>query len=457
MAEYPNLRSVNPFTHVAFGEHPADRPKTIEDKLEGAAARYSHWRTTRLNERTALCRTIASVLEVDKEMLAQLITQEMGKPIVQSRAEIDKCALLCRSVAEHAEAWLAPEISASPLREARIYNESLGVIFAVMPWNYPFWQVFRALIPAIALGNTMVLKHASNVSGCAKAIDALLAKAGAPKHLLTTLFIASDRVADVIRDRRIAGITLTGSEFAGRSVAAVAGASIKPVVLELGGSNAFIVMPDADVALAIDRFMLGRFQNNGQSCIAAKRLLLHDAIADAFLFALNGRMEALQLGDPALDSTDIGPLAKSEFAKALKDQVDTSIEMGAVLKSGGRMDGGIFTPTLLTNVSPSFPVFAEETFGPVVSATAFSTLDEAIVLSNASRFGLGVSIFTAQTDDMLNRVHAFEEGAVFLNDIVYSDPVLPFGGIKNSGVGRELGRDGMLAFANRKTVVIRTF
>ncbi len=454
MSEYPNLHSINPFTQAVFDEHPADRPKTLDHKLESAAARYTLWSRTSLSERTALCRAIAAVLDLEKEKLAQLVTQEMGKPIVQSRAEIDKCALLCRSVAEHAEGWLEPEISNSPQREARIYNNALGVILAVMPWNYPFWQVFRALIPAIALGNTMVLKHASNVSGCATAIETLLQKAGAPKNLLTPIFIASDRVSDVIRDPRIAGVTLTGSELAGRSVAATAGSSIKPVVLELGGSNAFLVLPDADIEHALNRFMIGRFQNSGQSCIAAKRLLLHHSIADDFVFALNGRMEALQLGDPAVDSTDIGPLARPEFAKALMGQVHASVEMGANLRAGGKMDGSILVPTLLTDVLRSFPVFAEETFGPVVAVSTFSSLDEAIQLSNATRFGLGVSVFTSQTNHILDRVHEFEEGALFLNDIVYSDPVLPFGGIKNSGVGRELGRDGMLAFANRKTVVI---
>lgn len=454
MAEYPIHYSINPFTQLAFDEHPADRPKTIEEKLENAQACFTSWKSTPLSERTALCRAIAAALDHERETLAQLITQEMGKPIVQSRAEIDKCALLCRTVADQAANWLAPEVITTPHREARVLNEPLGVILAIMPWNFPFWQVFRALVPAIALGNTMVLKHASNVSACAQAITALLIKAGAPKHLLTALFIAGDRVAEVISDRRIAGVAFTGSEAAGRSVAAAAGAAIKPVVLELGGSNAFIVFPDADIAHALDRFMVGRFQNNGQSCIAAKRLILHADIADDFVFALNGRMASLKLGNPALESTDIGPLAKPEFATTLLQQVAQSIKMGAVLHSGNRMDGHVFTPTLLTNTGPSHPVFAEETFGPVVSVSTFSTFESAVMLSNATRFGLGVSIFTAQTDEVLRQIDAFTEGAVFLNDIVYSDPVLPFGGVKHSGFGRELGRDGMLAFANRKTVVL---
>lgn len=454
MQDYPNLVSINPFTQLLFDEHPADRPKTLDTKLENAIRCYKTWRTADLNTRTALCRAIAALLDLEKDQLARLITEEMGKPIAQSRAEIEKCALLCRVFAERSDGWLSPETLDSSERRAYVVNEPIGVILAIMPWNYPFWQVFRCLIPAIALGNTVVLKHASNVSACARAIESLVQRAGAPKHLLTTVFLASDRVADLIADSRIAGVTLTGSEAAGRSVAAAAGAAIKPVVLELGGSNAFIVLPDADLERALDRYIAGRFQNSGQSCIAAKRLLLHDEIADDFVLALNGRMRDFVLGDPLLESTFIGPLARKEFGHELVDIVNRSTTIGARLLHGGRMDGVFFEPTLLSQVNPKHPVFFEETFGPVAAVSTFSSLNQAIELSNESRFGLGVSIFTSNPEQVLQRAHEFEEGAVFINDIVYSDPVLPFGGLKNSGIGRELGRDGLLAFANRKTVVV---
>lgn len=447
------LRSINPFSGELIDTHPADRPKTINTKLDAAVQAQDAWRNTPLNERTALFRALAARTAQKREELARIMVLEMGKPIVQARAEIDKCELLCRVMAEHAEEWLGAEDHSNAEREARVINEPLGVLLGIMPWNYPFWQAFRFFVPAIIAGNACILKHASNVSACAHEIVSLLREVGAPSGLFDAVFLPGADIEPLIADKRIAAVSLTGSEAAGRSVAAIAGANLKPSLLELGGSNAFIVCEDADLEQALEGFMKARFQNNGQSCIAAKRLLLHRGVHDSFVDALAGRMRAMNPSDPMQEDCVLGPLARIDLAEELEQQMLRSIGDGADRLFGGERKDACFHPALLVNVDANCTAFREETFGPLVAVTAFSSLEEAIHLSNSSDFGLGVSVFSVNPEAILKRSSDFKEGAVFVNDLVYSDPYLPFGGIKNSGYGRELGKDGMLSFVNRKTLV----
>ena len=414
----------------------------------------SLWQKETLEHRLSFLPELAKTLSDNKQQYAECITNEMHKPITQAIAEVEKCALLCTYYYENAAQFLATKHIKTDATESYVTYEPLGVLLGVMPWNFPFWQVFRFAVPSVMAGNTVVVKHASNVPKSAKLIQTIFEEAGFPKGCYQDLPIPSDEVAKVIANPIIKAVSLTGSEQAGIAVATEAGKHLKKCVLELGGNNAFIVLEDANLEKTVAIAVNARMQNAGQSCIAAKRFIIHENIAEAFTSQLKTAVQKLKTGNPLDKSTQIGSLARTDLAEELEVQVQKSIEMGAKLVCGGNRTDAFYEPTILTNVSVAMPVFKEETFGPVVAVTTFKTLEEAIELSNTSKFGLGVSVFTQDIENIKKHISAFNEGAVFINEMVKSDPRLPFGGVKKSGYGRELSENGIREFVNVKTVVI---
>lgn len=449
------IQSINPFNQQIVGTHIIYDQQIILKKLNIAQESFLAWRKTTFKYRSKLVNKLGETLLKNKEEFATLITLEMGKPISQAIAEIEKCAWLCRYYAKTAEKHLASEIVKTDASKSYITYEPLGVILAIMPWNYPFWQVFRFAVPSLMAGNVGVLKHASNVFGCAKLIEKCFKESGFPEGCFTALNITSKQVASVIKNPIVKAVTLTGSEKAGAQVSKIAGSEIKKTVLELGGSNALIVLPDCDLEKTVNTCIQARFQNTGQSCIAGKRLLLAKAIYKPFLEKLCHKVSLLQSGNPVDKNTFIGVLAREDLAVTLENQLQESVTMGAKIVLGGRREGAYFEPTILTNVTLNMPVFNQETFGPLLSITPFETLEEAIALSNDTKYGLGVSIFTKDIANIMPYISQFDEGAVFINELVKSDPRLPFGGIKQSGYGRELGKAGIKEFVNVKTVYIK--
>jgi succinate-semialdehyde dehydrogenase/glutarate-semialdehyde dehydrogenase len=422
--------------------------------LKLAETTQKTWQAISISERVTFLKNLQHILLKNKEIYAHLITTEMHKPTKQAIAEMEKCALLCDYYLGKAELFLEPKKINTDNTESYVNYEPLGVILGVMPWNFPFWQVFRFAVPTLTAGNTVVVKHASNVPKCAAVIQTIFEEAGFLKGCYQNLPVPSNRIAEVIANPIIKAVSLTGSEQAGIAVATEAGKHLKKCVLELGGNNAFIILEDANLEKAVATAVNARMQNAGQSCIAAKRFLVHEPIHDAFVSQFKAAVEKLKTGNPMDMETQIGPLARVDLAEELEIQVKKSIEMGAKLRLGGNRKKAFFEPTILTQVTPEMPVFKEETFGPVAAITSFKTLDEAISLSNQSDFGLGVSIFTENIDFIKTKISTFNEGAVFVNEMVKSDPRLPFGGIKKSGYGRELAEDGIKEFVNVKTVVI---
>ncbi|WP_264548747.1 NAD-dependent succinate-semialdehyde dehydrogenase [Flavobacterium sp. N2820] len=412
------------------------------------------WRNLSIQNRISFLSQLAQLLLENKEEYATCITTEMHKPISQAIAEVEKCALLCNYYYENAESFLAIKSIKTDASESFVTYESLGVILGVMPWNFPFWQVFRFAVPTLIAGNTVVVKHASNVPKSAELIQSIFEQAGFPKGCYQDLPIPSSEVAKVIANPIIKAVSLTGSEQAGVAVATEAGKHLKKCVLELGGNNAFIVLEDADLEKAVATAVNARMQNAGQSCIAAKRFFIQENIAAEFIAQFKVAIQNLKKGNPLAIETQIGSLARPDLAEELEVQVQKSIQMGAKLIIGGNRKGAFYEPTLLTEVTTEMPIFKEETFGPVVAITIFKTIDDAIELSNQSEFGLGVSIFTQDIDFIKTKISAFNEGAVFVNEMVKSDPRLPFGGVKKSGYGRELAIEGIKEFVNIKTVVI---
>lgn len=447
--------SKNPYTGEEISKFKEFTKKDIETALNNADNRFQSWKTTGFTERAKLMQELAKELKKNSKEYATDISLEMGKPISQAIAEIEKCAWVCEYYAENAEKQLANQIIKTDASESYVSFEPLGIILAIMPWNYPFWQVFRFAAPALMAGNIAVLKHASNVMKSAENIQKAFERAGFPKDCFQSLVIGSDKVEDIIRDPRVKAATLTGSNPAGSAVASVAGEEIKKTVLELGGSNALVVFEDADLEETIKTCVMARFQNTGQSCIAGKRLLLHKNIADDFLEEFTKQVRELKAGDPMDEETFIGVLAREDLAEDIDEQVQKSVNMGAEIILGGNRDAAYYEPTILLNVKPGMPVFDEETFGPVIGVTTFKDEKEAVNLVNLSKFGLGVSIFTNNMDFAKGLVPQFEDGAVFINDLVKSDPRLPFGGTKVSGYGRELSEHGIREFVNRKTVYIK--
>lgn len=397
-------------------------------------------------------RKVGQILLNKKEEYAKIISEEMGKPVFESIAEIEKSALNCDFYADNCEEFLKDRNYETERYEALVRYEPLGVILGVMPWNFPFWQVFRFAVPTILAGNTIVLKHASNVPKCAQLIEEIFLEAGFEKGFYLNLSLESKHIESVIEHPFIKAVSLTGSEKAGSSVASAAGKMIKKSVLELGGSNAFIVMDDADLDKILDKAINARYRNAGQSCIAAKRFLVQEGIYDEFLEKFTQKVKALKMGNPFDKETEIGPLARVDLAEELEQQVNESVKMGAKIITGGKRKDAFYEPTVLIEITPEMPVFREETFGPVAVIVKIKSFEEAVELSNITTFGLGVSICTKNTKELSKKANLFEEGAVFFNELVRSDPRLPFGGVKKSGFGRELSEDGIREFVNTKTI-----
>jgi len=449
------LKSINPFNNQLIEEFKEHSEKDLNIIIEKAAAAFLAWRFSSFHERATCMMEASEILLKNKEKYALTTTLEMGKPITESVAEVEKCAWLCRYYSAMAKDHLKPEIIKTDASMSRVQYEPLGTILGIMPWNFPFWQVFRFLAPTIMAGNTALLKHASNVQRCALHINDIMKEAGFPEGVFSVLLIGSSRVENVIRNDYIKAISLTGSEYAGSKVAALAGSNIKKTVLELGGSNAFIVLDDADLDLAVDLGIKARFQNCGQSCIAAKRFFIHKKVATEFLSNFKKSMEALRVGNPLEEHTNLGPLASMAQAEILERQVEDSIYMGAKAVNKPKHKESFYYPLLLTDVKPGMPVFDEEVFGPVAPIMTFDNEQEAVELSNQTKFGLGVSIFTSNISRAEKLIPYFEDGAVFINELVKSDPRLSFGGTKKSGYGRELSLLGIREFVNAKTVYFR--
>jgi succinate-semialdehyde dehydrogenase/glutarate-semialdehyde dehydrogenase len=452
-----SIESVNPATGEVLRRFEALSAKALQEKLATAHLAYRAYRSVPLEHKTLWMKKLAGILEHETEELAALITQEVGKTLATSRQEVRKCAMACRYYAEHAAAFLTEEPVITDGNNNFIRWDPLGVVLAVMPWNFPLWQVFRFAAPALMAGNVALLKHSSNVPQCASQIESLIRRAGFPRGTFQTLLITADQVETVLADERVAAVTVTGSEAAGRSVAAQAGWLIKKSVLELGGSDPFIVMPSTNLLVAVETAVRARTINNGQSCIAAKRFIVHESVYEEFEGAFVAAMENLRVGDPMKDATEVGPLATARLVDELEAQVKAMKEAGGRILTGGeRMlgEGNFFEPTVVAGLPRSAAVYREEVFGPVAMLFRVASLDEAIAVANDTPFGLGASVWTREPEEQKRLVAELECGAVFVNTLVASDPRLPFGGIKKSGYGRELGSMGMREFMNAKTVVI---
>jgi succinate-semialdehyde dehydrogenase/glutarate-semialdehyde dehydrogenase len=449
------IASINPVDNSLFKSFQPATQAAIEAALTRAATAFLRHRETPLAERAAKLARAAEILESDSDRYGRMLTLEMGKPITAARAEVSKCALACRYYAEHGAELLADDVIATSARQSFVRYQPLGVVLAVMPWNFPFWQVFRFAAPALMAGNVGILKHASNVPQSALAIEEILRRAGFDGDEFQTLLITSSQVESLLADERIAAATLTGSEGAGRSVGAIAGREIKKVVLELGGSDPFIVMPSADIDTAAEVAAKARCVNNGQSCIAAKRFIVHRDVADAFTTKFVAAMCALRVGDPMDESTDIGPLATPQILHEVAALVDDAVALGATVLCGGKRiagPGNFYPPTVLSGIPSSAKIVSEEAFGPVAALFVANDKDDAVRIANATSFGLGAAAWTRDEDEQRFFADRIEAGQVFVNTMVASDPRLPFGGIRRSGFGRELGPHGIREFVNVKTI-----
>lgn len=452
------IATINPATGETLKTFEELSEQQLEQKLQLAASTFRSYKTTSFAQRAEHMLNAATILETDKQKFARLMTTEMGKPIKGAVQEIEKCVLVCRYYAENAERHLADEVIETNATRSYVRFQPLGPVLAVMPWNFPFWQVFRFAAPALMAGNVGLLKHASNVPQCALAIEEIFQGAGFPAGAFQTLLIGAKMVEQVVSDARVVAATLTGSEPAGRSVASIAGKQIKKAVLELGGSDPFIVMPSADFDVAVTTAVKARTINSGQSCIAAKRFIVASEIYPEFERRFVEEMKALRVGDPLQEATDIGPLATEQILKDVSEQVQTSVAAGALVLTGGqKIDrrGNFYEPTVLANIPAGSPASCEEIFGPVALLFRVNNIDEAIELANNTSFGLGAAAWTNDAQERLRFIEELEAGCVFINAMVASDPRLPFGGIKNSGYGRELGEFGIREFVNVKTVWIK--
>ncbi|MEX2532256.1 MAG: NAD-dependent succinate-semialdehyde dehydrogenase [Gemmatimonadota bacterium] len=450
--------SINPATGRILQSYPELEPAEVDEALTAIQDAHRSWRRTGFPERAEAMRRAAGVLREGAEDYAALMTREMGKPIGEARGEVEKCAWVCEYYAEHAEAHLAPEDIPTPGTGARTYvaYEPIGIILAIMPWNFPFWQVFRFAAPNLMAGNGAILKHAPNVPGCALAIEEVFRKAGFPDDLFRSLLVDLDQTSRLIEHRLVRAVTLTGSVAAGKAVAAQAGSHIKKTVLELGGSDPYILLEDADLDAAVETCVASRLLNSGQSCIAAKRFLVVAPLREEFERRMVERMGRAVVGDPLREDTNIGPQAREDLRDGLHEQVQRSVEGGARLLLGGQVPAGegfFYPPTILTDVTPGLPAYHEELFGPVASIIEVADEAEAIRVANDTAFGLGAAVFTADRErgERIAR-YELDAGACFVNGMVRSDPRLPFGGVRESGYGRELARHGILEFVNAKTV-----
>ncbi len=453
------IATINPATGETLKTFEPLTATQMEVALKLAQETFEQYRHTSLAQRSQWLLTSAEILEQQQEQFGKLMTIEMGKPLKSAIAEVEKCAVVCRYYAQHAAEFLADVPAKTDASYSFVRYQPMGVILAVMPWNFPFWQVFRFAAPALMAGNVGLLKHASNVPQCALAIAEIIQRSGFPAGAFQTLLVGSERVADLIADERVKAATLTGSEQAGASLAAAAGKQIKKTVLELGGSDPFIVLESADLEVAVATATTARMLNNGQSCIAAKRFIVAEAIAQKFEKQLVEKFEALVVGDPLHSETDLGPLATPSIMEDLDRQVQACIKSGATVLTGGKplsdRSGNYYPPTILTDIPLDSPASQEEFFGPVALLFKVADIDAAIRLANSTPFGLGASAWTTNEQECDRLIEELEAGAVFINAMVKSDPRLPFGGIKRSGYGRELGSQGIHEFVNIKTVWVK--
>ena len=452
------IATINPTTGQTLKTFEALTDSQTDQKIQRAAETFPAFRKLSFADRARMMSKAAEILESEKESLARIMTTEMGKTFRSAVDEVAKCVWACRYYAEHAERFLGDEVIQTTASRSFVRYQPLGVILVVMPWNFPFWQVFRFIAPGLMAGNVGLLKHASNVPQCALKIEEILKKAGFPEGAFQTLLIGSGQVDRILDDPRVAAATLTGSEDAGVAVGSGAAKRIKKVVLELGGSDPFIVMPSANLDEAVTTGVKARVVNNGQSCIAAKRFIVADQIADKFERAFVSRMESLILGDPLDEKTDVGPLATASAVTSLHADVRKTIEAGARLLTGGKpveRAGNFYMPTVLTNIPKDSPAYGEELFGPVASIFRVKNVDEAIRIANDTRFGLGASAWTNDKSEEGRFINELEAGMVFINQMVASDPRVPFGGVKRSGYGRELSSCGIREFTNIKTVWVK--
>jgi len=450
------MDAVNPATGERLNVYDPDDDEAVERKLDRATSTFEDWREVPLRKREQLLVNAGEVLRENKQRYAELMTREMGKPITQAVAEVEKCAWACDHYAEYAHKYLSEEHHPSPPgTEVKTVHDPLGPVLAVMPWNYPFWQVIRFAAPYLTAGNVGLLKHASNVPGCALALEEVFAEAGYPDGAFQTLMVGSSNVDGILADDRVRAATLTGSGPAGRAVAETAGKHLKKTVLELGGSDPFIVLDDADLDAALETGVQARTLNGGQSCIAAKRFIVHTDVYDEYVDRLVAAFEDLTVGDPMSDETDVGPQADPGLMAELHDQVQASVDAGATLLTGGEpldRTGAFYPPTVLTDVPSGCPADTEETFGPVATVYEVADAEEAIAVANDTRFGLGASLWTADRERGQRLARDISAGCVYINEMTKSDPRVPFGGIKDAGYGRELSEMGIKEFVNKKTV-----
>lgn len=452
------LIAINPYTEQQIAEYPALTDMHIHEPIQQAHAAFPGWRDLSYAERAQVLKNVAVELRKQKAELARLMADEMGKPIKEGGPEVDKAAWCAEHYAEHAASYLRADILDSDASESYVSYEPLGAVMGILPWNAPIWLAFRFMAPALMAGNTCVLKHDPHVPGCAVAICKAFEAAGAPEHIVVNLPIETPDIEAAIRNPNIMAVSFTGSSAAGAKVAAIAGSEIKPSVLELGGSDPFIVMADADLEKAMDTATLSRIINAGQSCIAAKRILVDERIYEQFIDGVKTRLEALTMGDPNDMATDIGPLARRDLQQNLHRQVEESIAAGAICLLGGKLpvgEGFFYPPTLLTNINPDMPVFCEETFGPVMVVMPVESVEQAITLANQSEYGLGASLWMSDSEQAKEVAKRLYTGQVNINGIVKTDPRLPSGGVRRSGYGRELGPHGIKEFVNAKQLWVK--
>lgn len=450
-------KSINPYTGKINKSYEYISDSELDNIVFSTSRAFRKWRKVSIEQRQDLLSRLADLLEIEKEFHAATISSEMGKPVSQAVAEVEKSALACRYYAERADEFLKPEKHSSSGGSSIIRFDPQGIVFAIMPWNFPYWQVIRCLAPALVSGNGVLLKHASNVPQCAENIENAVIKAGFPTDIFRNLFIDYDQVERVIESEHVRSVSLTGSNTAGERVAILAGSNIKKLVLGLGGNDAFIVFNDADLEKAAEALVYGRFQNTGQSCIASKRLFLHEQVYPEFLSLLTGRVKALAAGDPLSNDTFIGPLVNKSAVKELESQLQRTVSMGAEVILGGRPDTpreGFFEPTIVVNVPYDSPLAREEVFGPILPVFSFKDYDELVSRVNESRFGLGCSVFTGSAKHREKLAEDIDTGTIVFNSFTKSDPALPFGGVKDSGYGRELSEYGIMEFVNIKTVTL---
>ncbi len=450
-----SFKSTNPFDGKEVGTYTALSVAELDKKLALSQTAFDSWKKVPLADRCAMMKKAGQVLRDNVEEYARMITLEMGKPITESRSEINKCVWVCDYYADNAAAFLANEVIETDAQKSFVRHNPIGAVLAVMPWNFPFWQVLRFAAPTLVAGNVGLLKHASNVFGSAELIEDVFKKAGFPEGVFQTLIVDHDVTEKIISHPAVKAVTLTGSERAGSTIAALAGKYIKKSLLELGGNNAFIVWEDADIDAAVKTALVARMLNCGQSCIAAKRFILVEGIYDEFVQKFTAGVSRLKSGDPKENDTQVGPLARKDLADQLQRQVQESVAQGAELLLGGNQRGCYHEPTVLGNVKPGMPAFSEETFGPLAAMIKAKDVKHAFELSEMSNYGLGVTVCTRNIDKAISMADEVSDGAYFINEFVKSDPRLPFGGTKLSGYGRELAKDGMMEFMNRKTVYVK--